>query len=340
MQTYAPIYTALLRWLRPLFPSKALFRAIVLVSIIATTLFVAVAQNPRIEIQLKTPTVMIGEKISIQIRAFTNQLDATKLILPQDSTNGLLETLQFTISDTLDNRNGLQELKAEWVLIAFDSTDLVIPPIQMLVGQKLYTSPSIPIQVRYPANVDVQNPDKYYDIKDPWLQKYTWWDILYLILTSWYFYVCLALLFGWGVYRKFLKKVPKLATPTEYIPTPWERLRDKLNQIRAERRDDSEEIETAYNLMIDAFREFLNAQLDWDTYEKTASEIAESIRNNYPDTEELGTRISKWVQHSQWTRFAQYTLPWEEVLKDIDTLYLWSERVASVEPEKEKNSQI
>lgn len=297
--------------------------------------FSAGAQSPQIQTSIETPKVVIGEKISILFRAITPDLPQTQIILPQDSSWMEAESLSFSVLDTLPQKNGWTELRGEWVVIAFDSMTLNLPPLTMDIrGEKFLSSP-LQILVEFPEKVDVNQPEKFYDIRDVWHLSYSWWDILLLILTSWEFYLALVLILSL-IYWKFFRKRPKETVLPAPTLSPWEVFRNSMLSISSSKPYQQKDIENAYNQIIESLRTFLKAQFQWDTSEKTASEIAEEIYTQFPKTQNLFSSIAQWATHSQWTRFAQYTLPQEEVQKDIDHLLEWSKQAM---PNQEERSQ-
>ena len=159
--------------------------------------------------------------------------------------------------------------------------------------------------------VDSKHPSNFKDIKAPWDVSLSLKDWLILILSSWIFWVVIAVLVGFYIaYRVFNYYQNKKANPTPQIQVRELSLIEKteaaLLQLEQQQLIEQELFKEFYSELITIFKFYLNESYSWTTTEMTSNELMKqmsSVELSSPEQEMLRLVLTE----ADLSKFAKYT---------------------------------
>ena len=307
------------------------------------------AHNVSIQTHLDRAEIRIGERAAIDMTIRTDNLPATRFRLVEDSTGvERFRILEFGALDTVNIGGGLQEIKARMIITSFDSTLITIPPIIVETPSGSAISKPLALNVISPE-VDLAHPDRFKPIQDPWEEPYTFWDILLIIWSSWITYVvALVALIALLLYEyKRRAQYLQIEKPVEVIPaTALDIFLARVKSLEGYRLDEQEDFKAYYTELTGALRSYWGETLQFDTLEKTSSELVEALRQRSLNTEYLRV-IEELFREADYVKFAK-SLPQrseaEQVTRSIQeqtkAFHLaWLEEQAKQEAERKEGAE-
>ncbi len=217
---------------------------------------------------IDTTSIRIGEQITfiVQVEADTTDL----LVFPEGQTFSPLEMIESYKMDTIKNNNRYQFVK-KYGLTQFDSGAYTIPKQKIVVGDKVFYTDSLLIDVRaIPVDTTKQ---KLFDIK-PMIavEKATsnWW--LYALigaLTT----ALIAFVLYWLIWRK------KPLTEAEEIALlpPYDRAKMALKKLDESDYLQKEELKDYYSELTFIIRKYLDEKVYNRALESTTDELVERL---------------------------------------------------------------
>ena len=217
---------------------------------------------------IDTTSIRIGEQItfSVQVEADTTDL----LVFPEGQTFSPLEMIESYKVDTIKNNNRYQFVK-KYGLTQFDSGAYTIPKQKIVVGDKVFYTDSLLVDVRaIPVDTTKQ---KLFDIK-PMIavEKATsnWW--LYALigaLTT----ALIAFVLYWLIWRK------KPLTEAEEIALlpPYDRAKMALKKLDESDYLQKEELKDYYSELTFIIRKYLDEKVYNRALESTTDELVERL---------------------------------------------------------------
>ena len=203
------------------------------------------------------------------------------------------------------------------IITSFDSTLITIPPIIVETPSGSAISKPLALNVISPE-VDLAHPDRFKPIQDPWEEPYTFWDILLIIWSSWITYVvALVALIALLLYEyKRRAQYLQIEKPVEVIPaTALDIFLARVKSLEGHRLDEQEDFKAYYTELTGALRSYWGETLQFDTLEKTSSELIEALRQRSLSTEYLRV-IEELFREADYVKFAK-SLP---LLSDTERL--------------------
>ena len=306
----------------------------------------AAAQRVSIQTHLDRSEIRIGERAAIEMTIRTDNLAATRFHLVEDSTGTeRFRILEFGALDTINVGGTIQEIKARMIITSFDSTLITIPPIVVETPSGSAVSKPLALNVISPE-VDLEHPDRFKPIQDPWDEPYTLWDILVIIWTSWITYVvifiALVLLF---IYEyKHRAEYMKEPEPVYQPPTTaFEIFLRRVGALKGLRLEDQQDFKIYYSELTGALRSYLGGILHFDALEKTSNELLDELQA-YPLSSDYRRTIESLFREADFVKFAK-SLPQrseaEQVTRSIQeqtkAFHLaWLEEQAKQEAERKE----
>ena len=306
----------------------------------------AVAQRVSIQTHLDRSEIRIGERAAIEMTIRTDNLAATRFHLVEDSTGTeRFRILEFGALDTINVGGTIQEIKARMIITSFDSTLITIPPIVVETPSGSAVSKPLALNVISPE-VDLEHPDRFKPIQDPWDEPYTLWDILVIIWTSWITYVvifiALVLLFIYEYKRRaeYMKEPEPVYQPPT---TAFEIFLRRVGALKGLRLEDQQDFKNYYSELTGALRSYLGDVLHFDALEKTSSELLDELQA-YPLSSDYRRTIEGLFREADFVKFAK-SLPLrseaEQVTRSIQEQtkafhLVWLEEHAKQEAERKE----
>ncbi len=279
--------------------------------LILSTPITSFSQNLSIQGKLNRSEIKTGEQAVIDLTIRTNNLPQTKFYLKEEAQKETPYTVIALVPvDTVDISSRIKEISAKLVLTSFDSTLITIPPIIAKTPTDSAETAPMGLKVIQPE-VDSKHPSNFKDIKAPWDVSLSLKDWLILILSSWIFWVVIAVLVGFYIaYRVFNYYQSKKANPTPQIQVRELSLIEKteaaLLQLEQQQLIEQELFKEFYSELITIFKFYLNESYSWTTTEMTSNELMKQMSSvELSSSEQEMLRLV--LTEADLSKFAKYT---------------------------------
>ena len=279
--------------------------------LILSTPITSFSQNLSIQGKLNRSEIKTGEQAVIDLTIRTNNLPQTKFYLKEEAQKEAPYTVIALVPvDTVDISSRIKEISAKLVLTSFDSTLITIPPIVAKTPTDSAETAPMGLKVIQPE-VDSKHPSNFKDIKAPWDVSLSLKDWLILILSSWIFWVVIAVLVGFYIaYRVFNYYQTKKANPTPQIQVRELSLIEKteaaLLQLEQQQLIEQELFKEFYSELITIFKSYLNESYSWTTTEMTSNELMKQMSSvELSSSEQEMLRLV--LTEADLSKFAKYT---------------------------------
>ena len=279
--------------------------------LILSTPITSFSQNLSIQGKLNRSEIKTGEQAVIDLTIRTNNLPQTQFYLKEEAQKEAPYTVIALVPvDTVDISSRIKEISAKLVLTSFDSTLITIPPIVAKTPTDSAETAPMGLKVIQPE-VDSKHPSNFKDIKAPWDVSLSLKDWLILILSSWIFWVVIAVLVGFYIaYRVFNYYQSKKANPTPQIQVRELSLIEKteaaLLQLEQQQLIEQELFKEFYSELITIFKSYLNESYSWTTTEMTSNELMKQMSSvELSSSEQEMLRLV--LTEADLSKFAKYT---------------------------------
>ena len=279
--------------------------------LILSTPITSFSQNLSIQGKLNRPEIKTGEQAVIDLTIRTNNLPQTRFYLKEEAQKETPYTVIALVPvDTVDISSRIKEISAKLVLTSFDSTLITIPPIVAKTPTDSAETAPMGLKVIQPE-VDSKHPSNFKDIKAPWDVSLSLKDWLILILSSWIFWVVIAVLVGFYIaYRVFNYYQNKKANPAPQIQVRELSLIEKteaaLLQLEQQQLIEQELFKEFYSELITIFKFYLNESYSWTTTEMTSNELMKQMSSvELSSSEQEMLRLV--LTEADLSKFAKYT---------------------------------
>ena len=279
--------------------------------LILSTPITSFSQNLSIQGKLNRSEIKTGEQAVIDLTIRTNNLPQTQFYLKEEAQKEAPYTVIALVPvDTVDISSRIKEISAKLVLTSFDSTLITIPPIVAKTPTDSAETAPMGLKVIQPE-VDSKHPSNFKDIKAPWDVSLSLKDWLILILSSWIFWVVIAVLVGFYIaYRVFNYYQNKKTNPTPQIQVRELSLIEKteaaLLQLEQQQLIEQELFKEFYSELITIFKFYLNESYSWTTSEMTSNELIKQMSSvELSSSEQEMLRLV--LTEADLSKFAKYT---------------------------------
>ena len=279
--------------------------------LILSTPITSFSQNLSIQGKLNRSEIKTGEQAVIDLTIRTNNLPQTRFYLKEEAQKETPYTVIALVPvDTVDISSRIKEISAKLVLTSFDSTLITIPPIVAKTPTDSAETAPMGLKVIQPE-VDSKHPSNFKDIKAPWDVSLSLKDWLILILSSWIFWVVIAILVGFYIaYRVFNYYQNKKANPAPQIQVRELSLIEKteaaLLQLEQQQLIEQELFKEFYSELITIFKFYLNESYSWTTTEMTSNELMKQMSSvELSSSEQEMLRLV--LTEADLSKFAKYT---------------------------------
>lgn len=268
-------------------------------------------QKPDISVRLDTSHIRIGEQFHYTIVAPINEQVTT---FPAGEDLGLkaFTVLKTYPVDTLKNR-----LIKKYLITGFDSGHYHIPNQEVVIGERLFFTDSIPIQVStvevdtinkkvFPIKPIAQEPIVFDDYK-PYFQTSFW------IIVG----VVLLVLLGYLAYKKY--RAHKNKTAVKVILPPFEEAMERLSLL--DKAGNKQDLKSYYIELSEIIRVYLYRSTGIAALEATTTELL-ALFNAYIKKNELTIesvifeKFEPFLHQSDFVKFAKWIPMEHEVISD------------------------
>jgi len=273
-----------------------------LISVLLSSFGVLNAQT-LVDVSIEVPEILIGEQTLLHLTVTADQGKRLIIPLPQQYITEGVEALQITPPDTTDIKNNRMQIKYDIVVTSFDSALYLLPPFIAIDGADTIRSNQVALKVT-PPEVNLENPDEYYDIKDVWKPAFVladYYALIYGVLFT-LFLICVA-----GYFIQRMKKRPEKAAEVDTGPKlpPHEQAIKELQAIRERKLWQQGRNKDYYTEVTDTLRRYISARYGTPTMERTSSEILEIMRNEEPHNKEVYDTLKQVLHLSDFVKFAK-----------------------------------
>ncbi|MDB5143716.1 MAG: hypothetical protein JWQ66_2429 [Mucilaginibacter sp.] len=235
------------------------------------------AQNIQVEAKLDKASMPIGAQTVLHVSA---HIPAKSVILfPQlKDSIGKIKIVSGPKPDTaLDKNDPANEtVTHSYTITSFDEGIYTIPPLEFHTAAGVYKTGTVTLQIK-PVLVDTTKV--FYDIKQPFVVSYTFWDWLrdhWLLVVV----ILVAVILVTAIIY-YLKNRPKAAIIKKATPilTIDAIALNKLYALRDKKLWQQNEIKLYYIELTDILREYLEMRYHIKAHEQTTGDIFEALKD-------------------------------------------------------------
>jgi len=297
------------------------------------------AQQTLVDVKIDVADILIGEQTMLHLSVTTDKDKQVIIPLPPKMLMDGVEVLNITPPDTTDIKNNRITINYDLVITSFDSSLYLLPPFFAIDGADTLFSRQVALKVSSP-DVDIENPEEYYDIKDVWRPPFVLADY-YALIYGILFTLFLICVIGYFVQRmrnrpekgKVVKDVPKLP--------PHVQAMKELKEIREQKLWQQGHNKEYYTEITDTLRRYITSRYDKSVMEKTSSEILEILRDEEPGNKEVYDTLKQILNLSDFVKFAKlHPLPDENEISmfNANLFVEQTKREVIVAPEPEEDN--
>ncbi len=238
----------------------------------------ASAQNNSAAVTLDKAAILIGAQTVLHITVHVPANLSIPFPKLRDSI-GKIKIVSGPKTDSLHDEKdaSVKTITQSYILTAFDPGTYIIPPFEFHTSSGFFKTNAISLKVN-PVLVDTTKA--YYDIKQPFLVNYTFWDWLrdhwiWVLLT-------VLVLLGLAIAAVFLNSRLKhpLAIKSPPILTAAQLAARKLNELSNKNLWEQGSVKAYYIELTDILRDYLESIYKVQAHEQTSDEIFASLHQH------------------------------------------------------------
>jgi hypothetical protein len=290
------------------------------------------AQKTIVDVQLDVANILIGEQTLLKLNVTSDRDKQLLIPLPAPGNNLMqgVEVLYITPPDTADIDNNRVTITYDLVITSFDSALYLLPMFPVIDGVDTLFSNQVALKVVSP-DVDVDNPEKYYDIKTIWKPPFVlsdYYALIYGVLFT-LFIICVI---GYFVQKMRNRKPKDVEVKAVLKLPPHEQAIRELKKIREQKLWQQGRNKEYYTEVTDTLRRYITSRYGISVMERTTAEILEIIRDEEPGNKEVLNTLKQVLQLSDFVKFAKlHPLPDENDLSMLNA-QLFVEKTKKMEP--------
>jgi hypothetical protein len=278
---------------------------------------------------IDSTAIKIGAELFYKIQVKTDS--TTLVVFSEEQTFQPLEMINSYSIDTT-KKEGYYQLTKTYGLTQFDSGVYTIPKQKIRVGDAIFFTDSLQVQVN-PVAVDTTK-QKLFDIK-PLIEvdknPSKIWSTLGLILLA-------ILGVGWVLYWFIWRKKPMTEAEKIAALKPYERAKLALEKLDEERYFENEEIKTYYSDLTLILRQYLDEKVYEQSLESTTDELIFQLKtleaaNQIKLSKETIQNIETILKRADLVKFAKSKPDYQLAKLDKNTIDLEIDRVKEGLPE-------
>lgn len=299
------------------------------------------AQQTLVDVKIDVADIMIGEQTVLHLSVTTDKDKQVLIPLPADMLTQGVEVLNITPPDTVDIKNNRMTIHYDLLITSFDSSLYLLPAFMAIDGRDTLYSNQVALKVSSP-DVNLENPEEYYDIKNVWRPPFVLADY-YALIYGILFALFLICVIGYFVQR--MRNRPEKDAVVDEGPKlpPHEQAMLELKNIREQKLWQQGRNKEYYTEITDTLRRYMTMRYGTSVLEKTSSEILDVLRNEEPGNKEVYDLLKQILQLSDFVKFAKlHPLPDENDLSmfNANQFVERTKRVeAAIPPASEKEDE-
>ncbi|MDB5134613.1 MAG: hypothetical protein JWP37_1216 [Mucilaginibacter sp.] len=235
------------------------------------------AQNVQVGSKLDKVSIPIGGQTVLHVTAHIPAKSIISFPQLKDSI-GKIKIVNGPKPDTAFDKNdpATETITHSYTITSFDTGVYVIPELDFHTKADVFKTGAVSLQVK-PVLVDTTKA--FYDIKQPFVVSYTFWDWLkdhWILVTI--ILVSILLVIAIIYYLKNRPKEVIIEKAAPALPADTIAL-NKLYELRNKKLWQQNEIKPYYIELTDILREYLEMRYRIKTHEQTTGEIFEGLKN-------------------------------------------------------------
>lgn len=263
--------------------------------------FTAGAQQTLIDVKVDTADILVGEQTTLHVTVTTDPNRRIIIPLPSDTLMTGVEVISVSDADSTV-ADGRLVIRRDILVTSFDSSLYLLPPFIAIDGADTIASNQVALKVST-VPVDVDNPEKFYDIKDVWKPPFVLADYypwIFGVLTA-LFLICVI---GYLVqrYRRHRSEVP--VKPAEPELPPYETAIRELDSIKDQKLWQQGLNKEYYTQVTDTLRRYISRRYGVNAMEKTSEEILAIIERE-TDERSVYDTLRQVLRLSDYVKFAK-----------------------------------
>ena len=263
--------------------------------------FTAGAQQTLIDVKVDTADILVGEQTTLHVTVTTDPNRRIIIPLPSDTLMTGVEVISVSDADSTV-ADGRLVIRRDILVTSFDSSLYLLPPFIAIDGADTIASNQVALKVST-VPVDVDNPEKFYDIKDVWKPPFVLADYypwIFGVLTA-LFLICVI---GYLVqrYRRHRSEVP--VKPAEPELPPYETAIRELDSIKDQKLWQQGLNKEYYTQVTDTLRRYISRRYGVNAMEKTSEEILAIIERE-TDERTVYDTLRQVLRLSDYVKFAK-----------------------------------
>ena len=263
--------------------------------------FTAGAQQTLIDVKVDTADILVGEQTTLHVTVTTDPNRRIIIPLPSDTLMTGVEVISVSDADSTV-ADGRLVIRRDILVTSFDSSLYLLPPFIAIDGADTIASNQVALKVST-VPVDVDNPEKFYDIKDVWKPPFVLADYypwIFGVLTA-LFLICVI---GYLVqrYRRHRSEVP--VKPADPELPPYETAIRELDSIKDQKLWQQGLNKEYYTQVTDTLRRYISRRYGVNAMEKTSEEILAIIERE-TDERSVYDTLRQVLRLSDYVKFAK-----------------------------------
>ena len=263
--------------------------------------FTAGAQQTLIDVKVDTADILVGEQTTLHVTVTTDPNRRIIIPLPSDTLMTGVEVISVSDADSTV-ADGRLVIRRDILVTSFDSSLYLLPPFIAIDGADTIASNQVALKVST-VPVDVDNPEKFYDIKDVWQPPFVLADYypwIFGVLTA-LFIICVI---GYLVqrYRRHRSEAP--VKPAEPELPPYETAIRELDSIKDQKLWQQGLNKEYYTQVTDTLRRYISRRYGVNAMEKTSEEILAIIERE-TDERTVYDTLRQVLRLSDYVKFAK-----------------------------------
>ena len=259
------------------------------------------AQQTLIDVKVDTADILVGEQTTLHVTVTTDPNRRIIIPLPSDTLMTGVEVISVSDADSTV-ADGRLVIHRDILVTSFDSSLYLLPPFIAIDGADTIASNQVALKVST-VPVDVDNPEKFYDIKDVWKPPFVLADYypwIFGVLTA-LFLICVI---GYLVqrYRRHRSEVP--VKPAEPELPPYETAIRELDSIKDQKLWQQGLNKEYYTQVTDTLRRYISRRYGVNAMEKTSEEILAIIERE-TDERSVYDTLRQVLRLSDYVKFAK-----------------------------------
>ena len=301
------------------------------------------AQQTLVDVKIDVADILIGEQTVLHLSVTTDKDKQVIIPLPPEKLMDGVEVLRITPPDTVDIKNNRITINVDLLITSFDSSLYLLPAFIAIDGIDTLYSNQVALKVTSP-DVNLENPEEYYDIKNVWRPPFVLADY-YAIIYGILFTLFLICVIGYFVQR--MRNRPKTVAEEIAAPKlpPHQQAMIELKDIRERKLWQQGFHKVYYTEVTDTLRRYISARYGTSVLEKTTSEILDVMREEERGNKEVFNMLKQILNLSDFVKFAKlHPLPDENDISMFNAnLFVEKtkrEEIMTVPPPEEGNTNI